>query len=870
MGCSSCYTTDTYVNQKNFPKDRENDIQLKIKDNKSINNYENFNNIEAFINKEKDPLEDYDYFDIKFTICNYIFIVPEKYIEAFSSFYSNILKDTFIIFAKDSQQAAELLNDYEKEEEEGNRQNWIFICPCIELENNIKTFQKKTNIYFFFGYCPIDEHDHDVLIFYRFPKYYDIVFSYSEFIKKLFELIIIINYKKKFKYELDNNNLDVYQLENAPNFFIELNNDESKDQSIYDKIGKYYNYKIKGNKYIFGIIKYMTLLNKFVEEKKFIQLFLFIGELKDMIIILNDTIEDALFCALFLYRLLQLNLYFFNYPYFYGALTDEEMNEIYSDFSPDITKDELYAKISSKFNEINFIVINLSYKIDDGISILNEKDDLQSFHMLLIEINFCIENYFKDYDPLEINKFYQIKNYNRDISFCLGRFVYNIFYYYCKNILCKAEILNPYMAIEKRLSHYGCYSLFSKYDKDIKNEEESKIFNKAIKYNDTVVIGDKNFHNIMIKMKLPCKNIYFLEEKEISNFFRNTKKLNNKYKISRYIFVLDGKRGIEFLETVKYISNTFGIKILTIIYIQDKNAKIDKKILQVPILPIVLVYSEKDILNYYTDINDRLREMKLYSNDYIQYYDNYYEFDYKFPKIEETKIKGEDDNGWDMKKDIQINLFNKIKVNSILNCINPGRFIRDMYKVYKENNCLDLFLNYYGNYFGADSLVEQQTSLLVGAKMFIYAYTLEEPNRKSLYSIMNNDLRSGNAERICRYLPIIKIIRDMIRVNYLKSYNGDVYRATYFKDELIAKIKPGEKMYNASLWSSTKNLTVAKTFLTKEKNILLHVKVKKGNNIDIDLEKLSQYPNEEEILFLPYCYFEIKSFKKVKEKKHEY
>lgn len=43
------------------------------------------------------------------------------------------------------------------------------------------------------------------------------------------------------------------------------------------------------------------------------------------------------------------------------------------------------------------------------------------------------------------------------------------------------------------------------------------------------------------------------------------------------------------------------------------------------------------------------------------------------------------------KKDIQINLFNKVKVNSILNCINPGRFIRDMYKVYKENNCLDLF-----------------------------------------------------------------------------------------------------------------------------------------------------------------------------------
>ena len=55
-----------------------------------------------------------------------------------------------------------------------------------------------------------------------------------------------------------------------------------------------------------------------------------------------------------------------------------------------------------------------------------------------------------------------------------------------------------------------------------------------------------------------------------------------------------------------------------------------------------------------------------------------------------------------------------------------------------------------------------------------------------------------------------------------------------------------------------------------KKNILLRTKVKEGCNIDIHLEKLSQYPSEEEILILPFCYFEIKGFKKIKEKDLEY
>ena len=244
---------------------------------------------------------------------------------------------------------------------------------------------------------------------------------------------------------------------------------------------------------------------------------------------------------------------------------------------------------------------------------------------------------------------------------------------------------------------------------------------------------------------------------------------------------------------------------------------------------------------------------------------------YEFPKIGETKIFKEQDNGWDMIRNVNTNIFNIVSVNQILGYIDVAKYNKDMFKVYRDNNCLDLFINYYGNYFAREYLVEQVTPLITIVKMFLYAYTLEEENGKSFYSLMNNDFRSGNTEKICRYLPMINNIYRLIKKNNLKSYSGDVYRATFFKKELIDEIMPGKKMLNASLWSSSKKLSVAKKFLINyKKNILLHTKIKEGNNIDIHLEKLSQYPEEEEILFLPYCVFEVQSFIKTQENDKEY
>ena len=131
------------------------------------------------------------------------------------------------------------------------------------------------------------------------------------------------------------------------------------------------------------------------------------------------------------------------------------------------------------------------------------------------------------------------------------------------------------MLLDRRYRYYKLYTVHLKNDKHNDNLKEKKIFNKAIKYNHTVVIGNDKFHKTIAEMKVPSKYIYYLKETEIINFLEE--KRNVKYKIVKYFFIMEGKRGIEFLETIKYISNVFGLKIVVIVYIANKSVKIDKK-----------------------------------------------------------------------------------------------------------------------------------------------------------------------------------------------------------------------------------------------------------------------------------------------------
>ena len=634
--------------------------------------------------------------------------------------------------------------------EVGVKENFIFICPCVDLEKNIKDLNENKSIYCIIGYCPIFNHDDNIDFFYKFTKFYGIVNSCEELIDNLFKLNNIFYYRKKQKYEIDNVNNGIIETKYERNVLIDLQNDNSKNHVINEKLDKYFEFKIKDDNYYFALIKSLTLLNKCLEDKNYNFLFSIIEKLGNIIILSDNELENKLYSSICLKNLHILYLYFLNYPYFYGKLTDEEIIQIISNFKSNKDKSELESNIISGFNALITLADALAYKIDKRLSILNENEKLKNLHRIIIEINFSIEQLKQGMQIGELCQYYQIKNYLRDIDFCLGKLFLNILINYCPNYPLKFEITHPYISKEKRLGYYILYSVHLKKLNENPNGEsdEEKILNKSIKYNDTIVIGDNNFHNIIQKIKLPCKNIYYIKENEITKFFEKPPKINNKYKICKYFIITNEKFGIEFLETFKYITNVFGIKLVIIILVQNINIKIDKKFLQTPIMPTILTYNEKDILNYYCDNFDRLKEINIKSGDEDESIISQIKFDFQFPKLSETKIIKEQDNGWDMKRNIDINLFNMVNYERILGYINQDKFIREMYKVYQENNCLDLYLNYYGNYLGADYIVEQQCSLVALVKMFLYAYTLEEKNGKSFYSIMNNDFRSGDANKI--------------------------------------------------------------------------------------------------------------------------
>ena len=127
---------------------------------------------------------------------------------------------------------------------------------------------------------------------------------------------------------------------------------------------------------------------------------------------------------------------------------------------------------------------------------------------------------------------------------------------------------------------------------------------------------------------------------------------------------------------------------------------------------------------------------------------------------------------------------------------------------------------------------------------------------------MNNELRSGDFKKIKKYSTLIYIIKDTISIGLLSSYKQEVYRGSWLREDFIKKLKKGTKIFSPCFWSCSKEKKKALDFLIYYKrNVLLIVNGIKNNNIDIDIEKISHFPDEKEVLVIPFCTFEIKNIK---------
>ena len=164
----------------------------------------------------------------------------------------------------------------------------------------------------------------------------------------------------------------------------------------------------------------------------------------------------------------------------------------------------------------------------------------------------------------------------------------------------------------------------------------------------------------------------------------------------------------------------------------------------------------------------------------------------------------------------------------------------------------------------------------------------------SLYSDyhfdLNKNLRLNKKEK---YLPFIKILYEGVKLKSLPlATNKILYRGSIISNKEIDKIKkykadkikglPASIVFSKSFLSFTKDRKIAEKFFKNEEKKENHSKImfilEKDDNEGYDtsthgdIENISFYPSEKEVLFFPFSAFEIKDINKTiidKEKGYE-
>ena len=154
------------------------------------------------------------------------------------------------------------------------------------------------------------------------------------------------------------------------------------------------------------------------------------------------------------------------------------------------------------------------------------------------------------------------------------------------------------------------------------------------------------------------------------------------------------------------------------------------------------------------------------------------------------------------------------------------------------------------------------------SKYYIRLYTIDG----DFYRKMKIELLDGEKEY---YKPYIKTLYAGVEKEALKKYiNAELYSAQKLSPEQIKDLNDSQKnrvqdlpisiLFSKAFISFSKELSTAETFLnSSDKNAILTV-VKFENDFDLqthaDIENLSAYATEKEVLFFPFSTFGINNF----------
>ena len=221
----------------------------------------------------------------------------------------------------------------------------------------------------------------------------------------------------------------------------------------------------------------------------------------------------------------------------------------------------------------------------------------------------------------------------------------------------------------------------------------------------------------------------------------------------------------------------------------------------------------------------------------------------------------------DNKEKLMLPMFFKSLIDDISKD-NLDNYTKKLYSTYsKQNNNIKQLLG------SIESITNIPIEIL--SKYYARLYTFDS----DFYRNLNKDLGTN---QIDKYLPFIKILYEGVKLKSLSLANENMlYRGSKISNIEIEKIKsylkkkinglPGSIVFCRTFLSFSKDKNKAEFFLSgknENKNLskVFYIIEKDdtiGYNLSThaDIEKISFYPDEKEVLFFPFSSFEVKDIK---------
>ena len=335
----------------------------------------------------------------------------------------------------------------------------------------------------------------------------------------------------------------------------------------------------------------------------------------------------------------------------------------------------------------------------------------------------------------------------------------------------------------------------------------------------------------------------------------------------------DINQAIEKIKTIKFKET---IIIVDENYFLDFVKKFNDNIRDIYIIPQIIIHSEQNKINFKLPDNIENKSFYCHCKDTFDNIIKYLES----LKNKENNIENNSDNNSYPQASAPTNLeliFQRIRHRGDLKLPEFYEILLDILDI-KDDQFINEIKNYKNDkkykslFHPIISIPDIPIELL--SKYYARMYTVDG----NFFEKMKRDLLKDNNKQNIIYQSYIKTMYEGVEKKSLKTlstFNGvQLYSAQYFTEEQIKEINDYKInkveyfdepiVYSKLFLSFTKDINVALNFLENyHKNILITIiGANTGYKLDthIDVENLSYFPNEKEVLFFPFSAFGIEVF----------